>query len=461
MAGDLPAAPAADSAGGQAAAKSPKAVIHLDLDAFYASVEVLDDPSLHGRPVVVGSPEPRGVVSTCSYEARAFGVRSAMPGPQAFRLCPHAAFRPPRMARYQELSRAVMDIFRRYTPLVEPLALDEAFLDVTGSQRLFGPAPELAERIRAEVRGETGLTISAGVAALKHVAKLACGLNKPDGLTVVPAGSEKEFLRDLPVSLLWGAGPAAQKVLAGLGVSRIGQLAALPISVLVGRLGESGRRMWHLANGEDFRDVEPQRTIKSLGAEETYAVDLGRPEEVARELLALSVKVGRRLREAGLKALTVHLKVRDARFQTVTRSKTLKKPLDDYRELRRIAWELFPAEKKGPWRLLGLTTSNLLAASDVFEPAELFDAGSLLAPGRLPGLEPATPPVAAPDPRPAKALDAVNRRFGEGGLKPAALLEAAGRLGGPSRPRAKPSGRTEVARRPEEDEDFSGWSDDD
>ena len=219
---------------------SARRIIHMDMDAFYAAVEVLDNPALKGRPVIVGGLGPRGVVSTASYEARAYGVRSAQPTALARRLCPRGVFLPGRMARYQELSRHIMTIFRRYTPLVEPLSLDEAFLDVSGSRRLFGPALDIALRLKAEVRAETGLTVSAGVAGQKHLAKIASGRHKPDGLTVVPAGGESAFLRSLPLSELWGVGRVTLAGLAELGLATVGDLAALDPAGLEKKFGLAG-----------------------------------------------------------------------------------------------------------------------------------------------------------------------------------------------------------------------------
>jgi DNA polymerase-4 len=394
-------------------------IIHLDLDAFYASVEVLDDPSLKGRPVIVGGLGPRGVVSTCSYEARAQQVRSGMPTARARRLCPDGVFLGVRMARYREVSDVVMAIFRRYTPLVEPLSLDEAFLDVTGSLALFGPAEAMAASIRSEVKAATGLTISAGVASNKHVAKVASGLRKPDALTVVPRGGEREFLAPLGLGKIWGVGEVTAKTLKAMGLVTIADVAAMDPAAMITRLGDTGRRVWELANGLDPRAVEPERPIKSLGAEETYAEDIDGREAISRELLALCVKVAGRLRERGLEALTVTLKARDGRFKTVTRSRTTRSPHQDHLRLHRDCLELFPMELPGPWRLLGVQASNLVEAGRG-RPASLLSA-----------LAPAKPMV---DPRLDQAMDAINRRFGALRLAPATLLERRGRKPGPYGP---------------------------
>ncbi|MDR2353912.1 MAG: DNA polymerase IV, partial [Deltaproteobacteria bacterium] len=306
-----------------------KWIIHLDLDSFFASVEVLDNPKLKGQPVIVGGLGPRGVVSTASYEARAFGVHSALPMSQARKLCPQGVFLWGRMERYQELSQQVMEIFHRYTPLVEPLSLDEAFLDVTGSISLFGLAPEIAKRIKNEVFQECGLTISAGVATQKHLAKIASGMNKPDALTVVPQGQELEFLWPLDLKELWGVGKVTLVKLREMGLKTIGDLAKLPEGTLVSKFGESGRNLWLLANGKDEREVETVREAKSIGAEETYDRNIMGSEVVFRELLALSFKVSERLRKHSFRGYTLTVKFRDPKFKTNTRSRTVGYPLEE------------------------------------------------------------------------------------------------------------------------------------
>jgi DNA polymerase-4 len=389
-------------------ANATRWIIHLDLDAFYASAETLDNPALKGSPIIVGGLGTRGVVSTASYEARAKGVHSAMPIAQARRLCPEGVYLPVRMARYQELSVQVMAIFRRYTPLVEPLSLDEAFLDVTGSLKLFGPASEIAARVKKEVLAETGLTISAGVATQKHIAKIASGFKKPDGLTIVAAGLEKDFLWPMPLSRLWGVGQATLKTLESWGLKTIADLAQLSEKTMEARLGNFGRKLWLLANCVDDRGVEPERIVKSIGHEETYALDIDGEETINRELLALALKVGKRLRASQLKGRTLTLKVRNGSFKTWTRSRTLAKGLDDHLEIYRLAKELFPRDKKGPWRLLGISASNFEEDSDLNVPTQrdLFGFREPVADSRL-----------------LKALDQINERFGEAGLKPASLLE--------------------------------------
>jgi DNA polymerase-4 len=247
-----------------------KAIIHLDMDAFYAAVEVMDNPDLQGKPVIVGGSKERGVVSSASYEARTFGIHSAQPVATAIKLCPQGIFRPVRMWRYKEISRQIFEIFQRFSPLVEPLSLDEAFVDVTGSTRLFGPPEEIAKKIKQQVVAETGLTASAGVAPTKFIAKIASDIQKPDGLTIVPEGKVKEFLGPLPIEKLWGVGEKTRKTLAHLGVETIGDLGRVPPELLVRKLGKHGLHLSLLAKGVDEREVETERQVKSIGHEETY-----------------------------------------------------------------------------------------------------------------------------------------------------------------------------------------------
>ncbi len=391
------------------------------MDAFYASVEVLDHPEFKGLPVIVGGLGPRGVVSTASYEARAFGVHSALPMATARRLCPHGVYIQPRHRRYLEISRRIMDIFRRYTPLVEPLSLDEAFLDVTGSGRLFGPAEDIARRIKAEVRAETGLTVTAGVASQKHLAKIASGLNKPDGLTVVPAGGELDFLWPRPLKDLWGVGQATLGKLQGLGLVTIGDLARLDRNFLEKRFGRSGGHLWELANAIDERAVTPDAPPKSVGAEETFDTNLTRPEDIRAALLAQTLAATGRLRRQGWLARTVTVKFRDHRFQTRTRARSLPRPTDLRDEFYRVVISIYEAEAEslGPMRLLGVTLSRLDRpgeAAEVPPPTQrtLFDLVE----------EPEPPPDLTADEKTAKlnrVLDQLTGRFGAGAVRPASL----------------------------------------
>lgn len=382
-------------------------VIHVDMDAFYASVEQRDRPELRGRPVIVGAdPRGRGVVATASYEARAFGVRSAMPIGQASRLCPHAVFLPVDMAKYAAVSARIMALLAEYTPLLEPLSLDEAFLDVTASERLFGPAIEIARGIKRRLREEVGLTASAGVAPNKFLAKLASDLEKPDGLVEVPPGGEVAFLRDLPVARLWGVGRVVEAELRRMGVSTIGQLARLPRGLLVQRLGQQGAALHELAHGRDGRPVIPWEAPKSIGAEETFPRDISEEPRLRAVLLAQADRVGRELRDEGYEGRTVTLKVRFADFTTVTRSET-GEPTADGSEIFRRAFALFERLlRPQPVRLIGLSVSGLAAEGSPRQLA-LFD-----------GADKAR--------RVARTVDELLRRFGPGAVRRASLLPAKG-----------------------------------
>ncbi len=299
-------------------------IIHADLDAFYASVEVLDDPTLRGKPVIVGGgPNERGVVMAASYEAREFGVQSAMPLRTAGRRCPHGVFLPGRPERYRELSERVMAIFASYTPLVEPISLDEAFLDVTGSRAALGDGPTIGRRIKERVLEEVGLVVSVGVATNKLIAKVASDLRKPDALVVVPPGEEAAFLAPLPIRRLWGVGPQAQKALADYGVATIGQLAALEPSTLQRRFGRHGADLASRARGEDSAGVESFHEPKSFGPEKTFNTDVVDPRRLEATLLDLADSVAGRLRHHDLAAGAVQLKLRYEGFETLTRQASL------------------------------------------------------------------------------------------------------------------------------------------
>jgi DNA polymerase-4 len=299
-------------------------ILHLDFDAFFASVEEILDPSLKGKPLIVGAPpERRGVVASASYAARAFGVRSAMPTAQALRLCPHAVVLPPRHKIYSEYSTRMMAILSEYTPLIEPLSLDEAFLDVTGCEVRWGSPEELAHQLQERLEEELGLTASIGLASNKLVAKIASGLEKPRGFVVVPHGRESEFLAPLPVEKLWGVGEVTARSLHEMGVSTVGQLAKLPAAQLEAQFGRRGRDLYRQARGMDDRAVVVERVEKSLSREVTFAEDVGDLEVLRKELLILSESVGRQLRKRGLRGRTVKLKLRYADFRTLTRQVTM------------------------------------------------------------------------------------------------------------------------------------------
>jgi DNA polymerase IV len=391
-------------------------ILHVDMDAFYASVEVLDDPSLRGKPLIVGGIEGRGVVSSASYEARRFGVRSAMPVSQALRLCPNAVVVAPHFDRYSALSRQVMAIFSSITPLVEPLSIDEAFLDVRGARRLWGSPGEIARMLRARVLSETGLTCSVGAAATKHVAKMASTISKPDGLLIVAEAATAAFLAPRPVRALWGVGPKAAEALESRGIRTVADVLAAPRGVLDRALGPAmGERVWHLSRGIDAREVDTERVEKSIGHEETFSVDIADTTVLHVELRRLADRVGARLRAHGAEAATVAIKVRFSDFTTLSRSRTLPEPTAVGQRIGAAAIELFDGiERPLPVRLVGVRGERLRGASTA---ATLWDDDAEWR-------------------RVEDALDGAAARFGRGAVTRAALLGPA-RGGGslPSHPR--------------------------
>jgi DNA polymerase IV len=342
---------------------NPRTILHVDLDAFFAAVEQRDRPELRGKPVVVGGggPNQRGVVSTASYEARRFGIHSAMPLREAGRRCPDAIFLPVDGRKYLRVSREVMAILRRYTPLVEPISIDEAFLDVTGSRELFGDGPAIARAIKDTVHDEVQLTISIGVATTKLVAKIASDLEKPDGLVVVPAGDEAAFMAPLEIGRLWGVGEKTATALREYGVRTMGDLAALPVDLLERRFGKHGSTLADRARGVDAdRVVGEGEAAKSVGHEHTFDVDTSDRETIERTLLAMADGVSGRLRASGVRASTVTVKIRDSSFRTITRQRTLPEPTDLTEPIYRTALELARPEVRGlRIRLLGVTASHL------------------------------------------------------------------------------------------------------
>ncbi len=354
-----------------------RAILHVDMDAFYASVEVLDDPSLAGKPVIVGgSPEGRGVVSAASYEARAYGVHSAMPTARALRLCPHGVFLPPRMGRYVEVSRHIFSVFVDFTPLVEGLSVDEAFLDVTGCRRLFGTAEDIGRAIKLRIQDELHLTASVGVAPNKFLAKLASDLEKPDGFVVITTGGARERLAALPVGKLWGVGKVTVRELATLGVHTVADLLATPRAVLRRHLGDQVDHLLELAVGHDERPVVPVHQARSVGNETTFAEDVAGAQELRAVVDQLAEKVASRLRKHGLRGRTVTLKARYADFTTVTRAVTLPRATQSTIEVRDAARELLARrlDRRGrPLRLVGVTVSQLgptiQAQGTLFAPA--------------------------------------------------------------------------------------------
>jgi DNA polymerase IV len=338
-----------------------RTILHVDLDAFFASVEQRDRPELVGRPVIVGGdPGGRGVVSAASYEARRFGVHSAMSLREAVRRCPDGVFLPVDGRRYQQASKDVMGVLRRFTPQVEPISIDEAFLDVTGSMALFGDGTDIAEAIKRDVRAVVGLTVSVGVATTKLVAKIASDLRKPDGLVVVEPGDEAAFLAPLAIGRLWGVGEKTAAALSEYGVATIGDLAALPPDVVVRRFGKHGGSLIDRARGVDPDPVHQGDPAKSVGHEHTFDVDTSDPEVIERTLLAMAEGVSGRLRSAGVRAATIAVKIRDSSFRTITRQRTLADPTDLTEPIYRAALELARPEVRGiRVRLLGVTASNL------------------------------------------------------------------------------------------------------
>lgn len=350
-------------------------ILHVDMDAFYASVEERDNPSLVGRPVIVGGTEGRGVVAAANYAVREYGVHSAMPMVTALRRCPHAVCLPTRMDYYAEISRQIRAIFERYTPLVEPLSLDEAFLDVTGSQGLFGPAVEIGRRIKRDIRQELRLVASVGVAPNKFLAKLASDLEKPAGFVVVEPDRVQAFLDPLPIGRLWGVGKVTSKEFDRLGIRTIGQLGQLPVNVLTDLFGAAGEHYWRLARGLDERRVVPDREAKSISHETTFASDIADLEVLRAWMLELAEQVGRRLRRHKLKGRTVELKVRFADFRTITRSITLAEPTCITQELCQAGVELLSTRLPAshvPVRLLGFGVSGLSSSPS---QSLLFDEG--------------------------------------------------------------------------------------
>ena len=376
------------------------AILHVDLDAFYAAVEQRADPSLRDRPVIVGGLGRRGVVAAASYEARRFGVHSAMPMGQARRACPDGVFLAPRFDRYRDASRVVMTILRSYTPLVEPISLDEAFLDARGARRLHGTGPEIGVEIRGRVRDETGLTASVGVGTTKLVAKLASELAKPDGLLVVDPGTEAGFLSPLDVGRLWGVGPATARRLARLGVRTVGDLAALPTTALETALGRAhGGQLAALARNEDHRPVEPSRRAKSIGHEETFATDVTDRVALTRDVLRFAERVSTRLRASGMLARTVQLKARYGDFTTITRSRTLPEPTELAEDLAHVGRQLLDEIEVRPGlRLLGLSAQQLVTSGEA-QPRLPLDVPTGLDRDRRGELE--------------RAVEDVRRRFGD------------------------------------------------
>src|SRR3954451_7805711 len=395
-------------------------VLHVDMDAFFASVELLARPELRGKPVIVGGGGSRGGGLSATHEARAFGVHSAMPMMRARRLCPQAVVVPPSHGGYSRASANVMEVFRSVTPLVEPVSLDEAFLDVRGAARRLGTPAQIGEWIRATVEDEQGITCSVGVATTKFVAKLASARCKPDGLLVVPAGEVVAFLHPLPVGALWGVGEKTEEVLRKLGLHTVGDIANTPLSTLQRALGPAvGAHLSALAWGRDERRVTPHEPDKSIGAEETFPVDVDAPAVIARELLRLSERTAARLRSAGQVGRTVSIKIRFADFTTITRSKTLPEATDVGRTVYETALALY--------RALGLERARRRLCEVRVEgiAAEATEAAQLQLGEHDRGWREAE-----------QAFDRAARRFGAGVVRPATLVDPGGEA--PAAPSSRP-----------------------
>jgi DNA polymerase-4 len=385
---------------------SESTILHVDMDAFFASVEERDNPALKGKAVVVGT-GVRGVVSAANYEARKFGIHAAMPVGRAKRLAPHAIFVPPNMSRYSEVSSHIMEIFRSVTPLVEPLSLDEAFLDVTGAKRLLGDGREIAKQIRAKVEASEGITCSVGIATTKFIAKLASGRCKPNGMLEIASDRVLEFLHPLPVNAIWGVGPKTNEELQKLGLRTVADIANTPRQTLIRALGEaSGASLYELAWGRDYRDVEPEEVDKSISAAETFDTDTEDQEIVLRELLRLTEKATYRMREKDFSARTISIKVRFADFKTITRSKTVPLAISATHEVFEVVRNLFLALKldRARIRLVGVSLDGLEDGVDASEQLVLGE--------REKGWRQAT-----------AAMDKASARFGQGSVRPARLFD--------------------------------------
>ncbi|WP_221584219.1 DNA polymerase IV [Microbacterium sp. G2-8] len=384
-------------------------ILHVDMDAFYVGVETLDDPSLAGKAVVIAHRDGRSVVSSASYEARRFGVRSAMPIGQALRRCPHAIVVPPHFERYREVSAQVMEIFRSITPLVEPLSIDEAFLDISGSRRLWGPPAKIARIIRRRVHEETGVACSVGGAATKHVAKMASTASKPDGLLLIPRARTQEFLDPRPAGSIWGVGPKAAEALASRAIRTIADVRGTPVPVLARILGQSqAQRVHELAHGRDARDIETQRVEKSVSHEETFPEDVSDIELLRGEVLRLADRVAVRLRQGGVEASGVALKLRFDDFATITRSHALSEPTAVGQRIGQEARDLLDAvDVRAPVRLIGVKAERLVPAGS--SAMALWDDDSEWK--QVEG-----------------ALDRASARFGSGTITRAAFLGSAARI---------------------------------
>jgi nucleotidyltransferase/DNA polymerase involved in DNA repair len=352
-------------------------IVHVDMDAFYASIEQMDKPEYNNKPVVVGADprggKGRGVVSAASYEAREYGIHSAMPISRAYRLCPGAVFVRPRMLRYREISKQVMEILYEFSPLVEQISVDEAFLDCSGTGRLIGPAETIGRSIKKRILQETSLTASVGIASNKSIAKIASEIGKPNGLTVCPLGKEKEFIKDLPLKYLWGAGKKTIENLNNLGYTTIGEVASGSQAALEKIFGKHGLNLWRLANGIDNRPVQTGSARKSISEETTFVEDVDSDVYIEHVLFKIADRLTRHMRTLGIKGRTVSIKIRLQDFETFTRSRTLDGPVNDMQTIRKTALELYRqfSRKERKVRLVGISVANLDTSAQ--KPAEQFE----------------------------------------------------------------------------------------
>ena len=381
-------------------------ILHVDMDAFFASVEERDNPKLKGKIVVVGA-GVRGVVSSANYLARKLGIRAAMPVSQARRLAPKAIFISPNHERYTEVSEKIMEIFTSFTPQVEPISLDEAFLDVTGAKKLLGSGREIGEAIRKKVFKQEGITCSVGIAPNKFIAKLASSRCKPNGLLEIPSNRIIDFLHPLPVSEIWGVGPKTNELLIELGLKTVGDIAKTPESTLVRALGAAaGHSLYELSWGRDFREVESEAVDKSISAAETFEMDIDDSEILLKEILRMCERAGSRMREKDLSTRTVGIKIRFADFKTINRTKTLPSPISSTNQIYEVAKSLFLSLKldRARVRLVGISLENLTNGLETFEQMVLGE--------RDKGWREAT-----------AAIDAATERFGHGSVRPARLFD--------------------------------------
>jgi DNA polymerase IV len=391
-------------------------ILHIDMDAFFAAVEQHDNPSYADKPVIVGAdPKGRGVVSTCSYEARKFGVHSALPIREAYRLCPHGIFLPVRGERYAEVSRDIMRLLSEYTPLVEPLSLDEAFLDLTASERIFGSAVSIGKQIVKDIQNKIGLAASVGIAPNKFLAKMASDLQKPHGFVVITPENAAGILKELEVNKLWGVGPKTAELLYGMGIKTIGMLSQTNPQILADSLGEAGLQLYQLANGRDERPVSPSEAVKSIGHEITFQVDTEDHSFLAGTLLWLSDQVARRLRQNGVKGRVITIKIRDCNFKTITKRSTLDEPTDFEETIYEVALNLV---KRAQWgikkvRLIGVSVSDF--GSGVAPQLGLFEDEKQILQKDLGKLH--------------QTVDQLRDRFGEGIITKGTILHIKSKVG--------------------------------